>query len=228
MSQTGPTLLGRKLGMTRVYDEAGKSLPVTVIELGPCVVTQVKTPETDGYSGVQIGFGERKPRTATIPVMAHDAKAGTTPKHHHTEFRTEDSDASYELGQVLTADAFEGVKFVDVVGVSKGKGFQGGMKRHGFKGQLASHGVERKHRSPGSIGGHANNAGKAGRIKKGKKMSGHMGSERVTVRSLDVVRIDADKNLILVKGPVPGHNKAIVQVRPATRLYRGKAAIAAG
>ncbi|MEL7483234.1 MAG: 50S ribosomal protein L3 [Planctomycetota bacterium] len=228
MSNAGPTLLGRKLGMTRVYDEAGNSLPVTVIELGPCVVTQVKTPETDGYSGVQIGFGERNPRNATIPLMAHDAKAGTTPKHHHIEFRTEDSDASYELGQVLTADAFEGVKFVDVVGTSKGKGFQGGMKRHGFKGQLASHGVERKHRSPGSIGGHANNAGKAGRIKKGKKMAGHMGSERVTVRSLDVVKIDAANNLMLVKGPVPGHNKAIVRVRPATRLYRGKAAIAAG
>ncbi|MEM8757083.1 MAG: 50S ribosomal protein L3 [Planctomycetota bacterium] len=221
-----PTLLGTKRGMTRVYTDDGRSLPVTVIELGPCVVTQVKTPETDGYSAVQIGFGEKKPRTARIPVMAHDAKAGTTPKQHHAEFRTEDDDAGYELGQVLTADAFEGVKFVDVVGTSKGKGYQGGMKRHGFKGQLASHGVERKHRSPGSIGGHASNAGKAGRIKKGKKMAGHMGSERVTVRSLDVVRIDAERNLLLVKGPIPGANSGLVSVRPATRLYRGKAALA--
>ncbi|MGP1272986.1 MAG: 50S ribosomal protein L3 [Phycisphaerales bacterium] len=227
MSQSGPTLLGRKLGMTRVYDESGKSIPVTVIELGPCVVTQVKTAERDGYSAVQIGFGERKPRTATIPVIGHDAKAGTTPKHHHIEFRTEAPDASYEMGQVLRVDAFEGVKFVDVIGTSKGKGFQGGMKRHGFKGQLASHGVERKHRSPGSIGGHASNAGLSGRIKKGKKMSGQLGNERVTVRSLDVVRLDPERNLMLVKGPVPGHNTAVVRVRPATRLYRGKAAAAA-
>ncbi|MEM1071666.1 MAG: 50S ribosomal protein L3 [Planctomycetota bacterium] len=222
-----PTLLGTKRGMTRVYTEDGRSLPVTVIELGPCVVTQVKTPETDGYSSVQLGFGERKPRTATIPVMAHDAKAGTTPKHHHAEFRTDNDDAGYELGQVLTVADLEGVKFVDVTGTSKGKGFQGGMKRHGFKGQLASHGVERKHRSPGSIGGHASNAGKAGRIKKGKKMAGQTGNEQVTVRSLDVVRIDAERNLLLVKGPVPGHNTAMVRVRPASRLYRSKAAVVA-
>ncbi|HED54075.1 MAG TPA: 50S ribosomal protein L3 [Phycisphaerales bacterium] len=223
-----PTMLGKKLGMTRVFDETGKSIPVTVIELGPCVVTQVRTPERDGYAGVQIGFGERAPRTTTIPIIGHDAKAGTTPKQHHAEFRTEDNDASFELGQVLTVADMADVKYVDVSGLSKGKGFAGGMKRHGFKGQLASHGVERKHRSPGSIGGHANNAGKAGRIKKGKKMAGHLGHRKVSVRSLDVIKIDPERNLILVKGPVPGHNKALVRVRPAVRLYKSKAAAAAG
>lgn len=223
-----PTMLGKKLGMTRVYDEDGKIVPVTVIELGPCVVTQLRTPERDGYSAVQVGFGEKAPRNATIPMMGHDAKAGTTPKQFHAEFRVDEGDASFEQGQVLTAADMADVKFVDVSGVSKGKGFAGGMKRHGFKGQLASHGVERKHRSPGSIGGHANNAGKAGRIKKGKKMAGRFGGENVTVRSLDVVKIDADRNLILVKGPVPGANKSLVRVCPAVRLYKGKAAAAAG
>ena len=223
-----PTMLGKKLGMTRVFDDKGRSVPVTVIELGPCVVTQVRTPERDGYAGVQIGFGERPPRTATIPIIGHDAKAGTTPKHHHAEFRTADDDASFELGQVLTVADMADVKYVDVSGLSKGKGFAGGMKRHGFKGQLATHGVERKHRSPGSIGGHANNAGKAGRIKKGKKMAGHLGHSKVSVRSLDVIKVDPERNLMLVKGPVPGHNKALVRVCPAVRLYKSKAAAAAG
>jgi len=219
-----PTMLGKKLGMTRVYDEAGRIVPVTVIELGPCVVTQLRTSERDGYSAVQIGFEEKPARNATIPMIGHDAKAGTTPKRFHTEFRTPEGDASFEHGQVLTAADMADVKYVDVVGVSKGKGFQGGMKRHNFAGLEASHGVERKHRSPGSIGGHGNNAGKSGRIKKGKKMAGHMGAERVTVRSLDVVKIDAERNLMLVKGPVPGANKSLVRIRPATRLYKGKTA----
>jgi len=223
-----PTMLGKKLGMTRVFDENGKAVPVTVIELGPCVVTQLRTPERDGYSAVQIGFGEKPARLATIPQIGHDAKAGTTPKRFHAEFRVADGEASFEHGQVLTTADMADVKFVDVCGVSKGKGFAGGMKRHGFKGQLASHGVERKHRSPGSIGGHANNAGKAGRIKKGKKMSGRMGGDTITVRSLDVVRIDEARNLMLVKGPVPGANKSLVRVCPSVRLYKSKAAAAAG
>ena len=219
-----PTMLGKKLGMTRVYDDKGRIVPVTVIELGPCVVTQVRTPERDGYSGVQIGFGEIAPRNSTIPQISHDAKAGTTPKRHHAEFRVPEGDASFELGQVLTAADLADVKYVDVTGTSKGKGFQGGMKRHHFAGMEASHGVERKHRSPGSIGGHGSNRGFGGGLRKGKRMAGHMGAERVTVRSLDIVKIDAERNLLLVKGPVPGANKSLVRVRPAVRLYRSKTA----
>lgn len=217
-------LLGQKIGMTRVYTEDGTSLPVTVIKIDPNTVTQIRTPETDGYSAVQIGAGDIKARNSTMPLIGHDAKAGVAPRRHHAEFRVEEgSESNWELGQTLSVSEFDSIKFVDVIGTCKGKGFQGGMKKWGFKGQLASHGVERKHRSPGSIGGHGNNAGKAGRIKKGKKMSGHLGNTRITVRSLDVVRVDADNNLLLVKGPVPGHNNAWVEVRPATRLYRSKA-----
>ncbi|MEM1331159.1 MAG: 50S ribosomal protein L3 [Planctomycetota bacterium] len=216
-------VLGTKLGMTRVYTEDGTSLPVTVIEVHPNVVTQVRTAETDGYDAVQVGAGEVRARNSTIPMIAHDHKAGAAPKRHHREFRLgEDEVGTYELGQEIGVGAFANIAYVDVAGTSKGKGYQGGMKRHGFKGQLATHGVERKHRSPGSIGGHANNAGKAGRIKKGKKMAGHMGDERVTVRNLEVVRIDEEKNLILVKGPVPGANKGTVQIRPSVRLYKTK------
>lgn len=217
-----PTLFATKLGMTRVYDER-TSVPVTVLSVGPNVVTQLRTGETDGYAAVQVGYGEAKPRATSIPLMEHDAKAGTTPKQHHGEFRVSEDDlGAFEIGQILTVKDLESLAYVDVIGTSKGKGFQGGMKRHNFKGQLASHGVERKHRSPGSIGGHASNAGKSGRIKKGKKMAGHMGDERVTVRSLDVVRIDEERGLLLVKGPVPGANKGIVRVRPSSRLYKSK------
>ena len=218
-----PMLMGTKLGMTRVFDANGVSVPVTVIEVGPCVVTQVRSDETDGYSAVQVGFGEMKARNSTIPMIGHDAKAGTDPKRHHAEFRcTTDEASEYTLGQELSVSAFDGVKYVDVIGTSKGKGFSGGMKRYGFKGQQATHGVERKHRSLGSIGGHATNRGHSGKLKKGKRMSGHQGAERVTMRSLDIVKVDAERNLILVKGPVPGHNKAMVQIRPAIRLGRSK------
>jgi large subunit ribosomal protein L3 len=221
-------LMGTKIGMTRVFTDAGVSMPVTVIELGPCVVTQIRTPDVDGYAAVQLAFGDMKARNSTFSMIAHDAKAGQAPKRHHGEFRvSEDELGDYELGQEISVGSFENVAFVDVVGRSKGKGYQGGMKRHGFKGQLATHGVERKHRSPGSIGGHGSNAGKSGRPKKGKKMAGHMGDTRVTVRSLDVIRIDAERNLMLVKGPVPGPNRGLVTVRAATRLYKGKAAKAA-
>ncbi|MEO0482650.1 MAG: 50S ribosomal protein L3 [Planctomycetota bacterium] len=225
----GVELLGTKLGMTRIYAEDGSVVPVTVIALGPCVVTQIKTAENDGYSAVQLGVGEIKPRNSSMALIGHDHKAGVGPKRRHGEFRIEASEeGSYELGQELTVSALEGVTFVDVVGTSKGKGFQGGMKRHGFKGQLASHGVERKHRSPGSIGGHALNAGKSGRLKKGKKMAGHMGHERVTCRSLELVKIDPERHLALVKGPVPGPNKGEVRVRPAVRLNRSKSKRAEG
>jgi large subunit ribosomal protein L3 len=223
-----PTLLGTKIGMTRVFTDGKFSTPVTVIEVGPCVVTQVKTEATDGYNAVQLGFRDVKARNATIPMIGHDMKAGTEPKRVHREFVVgADEIGGYEIGQVLTAEALAKVAYVDVIGTSKGKGFAGGMKRHGFKGQQATHGVERKHRSPGSIGGHGSEAGGPGRIKKGKRMSGHMGHERVTMRSLDVIRVEADRNLILVKGPVPGPNKGVVLLRPSTRLYKTKATKAA-
>jgi large subunit ribosomal protein L3 len=218
-------LLGQKIGMTRVYDENGVSSPVTVIKITPNTVTQIRTMEVDGYSAVQVGAGDIKARNSTMPLIGHDAKAGVAPRRKHGEFRLEDGgESNWELGQELTVSVFDDIKFVDVIGTSIGKGFAGGMKRWGFKGQLASHGVERKHRSPGSIGGHGNNAGKAGRIKKGKKMAGHMGARQITMRSLDVIRVDVENSLLLVKGPVPGHNNSWVEVRPATRLYRPKAA----
>ena len=223
LPSSGAHLIGQKIGMTRVFDENGVSVPVTVIQVGTNVVTQVRTLDVDGYAAVQIGAGDIKPRNSTMPQIGHDAKAGSAPLRHHKEFRVSEKDlGGFELGQELTLGALDGVKFVDVIGTSKGKGFQGTMKRHNFKGQLASHGVERKHRSPGSIGGHATNRGHSGKLKKGKRMAGRMGNERVTVRSLDVVRVDADNGLLLVKGPVPGHNKGWVEIRPAIRLYKSK------
>ncbi len=221
----GVTLMGRKLGMTRVYGEGNVSIPVTIIEVGPNVITQVRTPDRDGSSAVQVGFGDMKARNSTMPMIGHDASAGSSPKRHHGEFRVDEKElGNFEAGQELGIDDLAELKYVDVIGTSKGKGFQGGMKRHGFKGQLATHGVERKHRSPGSIAGHSSNPGKSGRIKKGKKMSGHMGCARITVRSLDVVQVDKDRGLLLVKGPVPGHNQALVQIRPSVRLYKSKGA----
>lgn len=216
-------LLGQKLGMTRIFNEEGVSVPVTVISVGPCVVTQVKTEDADGYSAVQVGYGEIKPRNSTMPIIGHDAKAKTAPKRVHREFRTDDT-SSYELGQTLGVDLLANFAFVDISGTSKGKGFQGVMKRHNFAGQEASHGVERKHRSPGSIGGHATNRGTGPKPKKGKKMAGQMGNERVTVRSLEVVRVDANQGLLLVKGPVPGANKGIVEISEPSRLYKTKSA----
>ena len=219
-------ILGRKIGMTRLYDDAGNNVPVTVIQAGPCFVSQVKTVETDGYDAVQLGFEDVKGRSSTFPLIGHDAKAGVSPKRFHREMRLEDGGAAeYEAGQTIDVNAFAEVAFVDVIGTSKGKGFQGPMKRHGFKGQEASHGVERKHRSPGSIGGRSSNLG-TGKPKKGIRMAGRMGNERVTVRSLPVVRIDAENNLLLVKGPVPGPRQGLVTIREATRLYKRKAKLA--
>lgn len=226
----GVTLLGKKIGMTRVFSEDGKqSIPVTVLEMSPCVVTQVRTAEIDGYTAVQVGWGEIKPRNATIPMIGHDAKAGAAPKRVHREFRCDEAEAgNYTPGQEVGLGALDGVTFIDVIATSKGKGFQGVMKRHNFKGQQATHGVERKHRSPGSIGGHATNRGHSGKLKKGKRMAGRMGDERVTVRSLPVVKIDSERNLLLVKGPVPGANGGLVEVRPAIRLNRSKGKAAKG
>jgi len=218
-------LMGTKIGMTRVYTEDERSIPVTAIKVGPCFVTQIRTPDKDGYAAVQIGYGEMKTRNQTIPMIGHDAKAGVAPQRVHREFRVDESELeNYSLGQELGPQSLEGLLYVDVIGCSKGKGFQGGMKRHNFRGLEASHGVERKHRSPGSIGGHGSNAGMSGRIKKGKRMAGRMGNERVTTRSLDLIRIMPEESLILVKGPVPGANGGIVEIRPSIRLYKGKAA----
>ena len=206
-------LLGTKLGMTQVWDENGNVVPVTVIEVAPNVVTQIRTPEVDGYSAVQIAAGQIDPRKVNKPSAGHFEKAGVTPRRHLTEVRTADA-AEYALGQELTVDGtFEAGQKIDVVGTSKGKGFAGTMKRHNFKGVGASHGAHRNHRKPGSVGG----AATPGRVFKGQKMAGRMGGERVTVQNLTVQAIDADKGLILVKGAVPGARGRLVFVRNAVK-----------
>lgn len=216
-------IIGKKIGMTRLYDDNGKNVPVTVIQAGPCFVSQLKTNDVDGYSAVQLAYGDVKPRNSTNPMIAHDFKAGLSPKREHREFRvSEEALAEMELGQEIKVDVFDSIKFVDVVGTSKGKGFAGVMKRWGYKGQLASHGVERKHRSPGSIGGRSAYLG-GGRPKKGIKMPGRLGGERVTVRSMKVLRTDKEKNLLLIQGPVPGPKNGIVLVTEAKRLFKRKA-----
>jgi large subunit ribosomal protein L3 len=218
-------ILGRKIGMTRFFKEDGRSVPVTVIEAGPCAVTQVKTTPTDGYAAVQLAFGEVKPRRSTMPLIGHDAKAGATPKRIHRELRLKDDKAAgeYQLGQSVDVKSFENVKYVDVVGTSKGKGFQGVMVRHHFKGMFASHGTERMHRHGGSIASHATNRGWGPKPKKGKRMGGHMGDERVTARNLDVISIDPERNILMVKGPVPGPNLGWLFIRESKRLNKSKA-----
>ncbi len=219
-----PALLGRKIGMTRWFMEDGTNVPVTVIQAGPCAVTQVKRVDTDGYSAVQLGFEEVKPRRTTMQLIGHDAKAGTTPRRVHRELRLPDdkSAGEFELGQQLDVNTFENVKYVDVTGTGKGKGFAGVMKRHNFRGLCACHGTERKHRSPGSIGGHATDLGTGPKVKKGKRMAGQMGAKRVTVRSLDIIAIDSQRNLLMLKGPVPGPNHGILFIRDSKRLNRSK------
>ena len=214
-------LLGKKVGMSRYFLEDGTNIPVTIVEAGPCVVTQVKSEETDGYNAVQVGFEDVRPSRSTMPIIGHDAKASTAPKRFHREVRVDDID-EVELGQTIDVTTFEDVKFVDVVGISKGKGFQGGMKRHHFKGLEASHGVKRAHRRPGSINGHATNLGTGPKPKKGKKMPGHMGNKQITCRSLPVINIQSDRNLLLVKGAIPGPNSGMVLIREAKRLNRKK------
>ncbi len=205
-------VLGTKLGMTQVWDENNKVIPVTVVQAGPCVVTQVRTPENDGYSAVQIAFGAIDPRKVTKPQAGHFAKAGVTPRRHLVEIRTEDA-TEYTLGQELSADTFETGQRIDVVGTTKGKGFAGVMKRHGFHGLRASHGVHRKHRSPGSIGGCAT----PGRVFKGMKMAGRMGGARQTTQNLVIQSVDAERGLLLVKGAVPGPKGGLVFLRTAAK-----------
>jgi large subunit ribosomal protein L3 len=199
-------IIGRKLGMTRVFQEDGTAVPVTVIEAGPCVVTRVKTSESDGYSAVQLGFGEVRRKSLTKPVLGQYKKAGVTPRRKLSEFRVDDP-GEYEVGQELGADVFEPGDVVDVTGWSKGRGFQGVIKRHGFSGGRKTHG-SRSHRVPGSIGQSATPA----RVWKGRKLPGQMGNERVTLKRLSVVEVDGDKNLLLIRGAVPGSTNGFVLV----------------
>jgi large subunit ribosomal protein L3 len=205
-------LLGEKLGMTQVWDANNRLVPVTVIQAGPCVVTQVRNADRDGYPGVQIAYGAIDPRKVTKPLLGHFAEAGVTPRRHVLELRTADA-ADYTLGQELTVTTFEAGQKVDVTGTTKGKGFAGGMKRHGFKGLGAGHGVQRKHRAPGSIGGCAT----PGRVFKGQRMAGRMGGERQTTQSLTVYAVDVERGLILIKGAVPGPRGSVVLVRTAAK-----------
>jgi len=201
-------VLGEKLGMTQVFDDNNRMVPVTVVKAGPCVVTQVRTQDIDGYAAVQIAFGAIDPRKVTQPLAGHFAKAGVSPRRHIVELRTDDA-GDYTLGQEVTAETFASGQHVDVVGTSKGKGFAGVMKRHGFKGLGAGHGVQRKHRSPGSIGACAT----PGRVFKGIRMAGRMGGVRTTTTNLTIHTVDAAKGLILIKGAVPGPRGGLLLVR---------------
>ncbi len=205
-------ILGTKLGMTQMWDDDNKVVPVTVIQAGPCVVTQVRTPEIDGYSAVQLGYGALKAKKVTKPAAGHFAKADVTPRKHLVELRTANA-SEFTLGQELTADVFADGDIVDVTGTTKGKGTAGVMKRHGFAGLRASHGVHRKHRSPGSIGG----CSTPGRVFKGLRMAGRMGNDKVTVQNLTIHAVDAERGLLLVRGAIPGNKGSLVVVRSAAR-----------
>ncbi|OHB67154.1 MAG: 50S ribosomal protein L3 [Planctomycetes bacterium RBG_13_60_9] len=212
-------LLGKKVGMTRVYDESGRLIPVTVIQAGPCTVTQIKTSKADGYNAVQMGFEDVKPSRRRQPDIGRARAANTNPKRFVREWRLPAAvEPKYKPGDALTVAIFSGVKLVDIVGTSKGKGFAGPMKRYGFKGFPASHGTERKHRAPGSIAARAINAGMGGGLKKGKRMGGHMGDARVTAKNHVLVAIDEEKNLLVVKGTVPGPSGAYCIVKTAKSL----------
>ena len=205
-------LLGRKIGMTQVWDADGRLVPLTVVQVGTNVVTQVRTEEVDGYSAIQLGFGEIDPRKVTKPLQGHFAKAGVAPRRHLAEVRTSEHD-SYEVGQELDASTFEAGQSVDVSGNTKGKGFAGVMKRHGFAGVSASHGAHRNHRKPGSIGACAT----PGRIFKGLRMAGRRGGNRRTVQNLRIQAVDTEKGLLLISGAIPGPKNGVVLVRSAVK-----------
>ncbi|MCC3290270.1 MULTISPECIES: 50S ribosomal protein L3 [unclassified Arthrobacter] len=205
-------LLGTKLGMTQVWDENNKLIPVTVVQADSNVITQLRNAEKDGYTAVQIGYGQIDPRKVTKPLAGHFEKAGVTPRRHVVELRTADAD-TYELGQELSVEMFAAGQKVDVTGTSKGKGFAGVMKRHGFHGVGASHGAHKNHRKPGSIGG----ASTPGRVFKGVRMAGRMGGVRHTTMNLTVHGVDAEKSLLLIKGAVPGARGQVVLVRSAVK-----------
>jgi len=205
-------LLGTKLGMTQVWDENNRVVPVTVVQADSNVVTQLLNADRDGYTAVQIGYGQIDPRKVNKPLAGHFEKAGVTPRRHLVELRTADAE-SYELGQELSVEVFEAGQKVDVVGTTKGKGFAGVMKRHGFSGVGASHGAHKNHRKPGSIGG----ASTPSRVFKGLRMAGRMGNERHTTQNLTVHAVDAEKSLLLIKGAVPGARGSVVLVRTAVK-----------
>jgi large subunit ribosomal protein L3 len=212
MTKQSRGVLGTKLGMTQVFGADGKIVPVTVVSAGPCVVTAVRSPDADGYAAVQLAFGDIDPRKVNKPMAGVFAKAGVTPRRYLVELRTDDA-SDYTLGQEVTAETFEAGELVDVTATSKGKGFAGVMKRHGFKGLSSSHGTQRKHRSPGSIGG----CSYPGHVFKGLKMAGRMGGERTTVLNLTLHGVDTDKGLLLIKGAVPGPAGSLVLVRSAVK-----------
>ncbi len=216
-------VLGEKLGMTQVFDAQRRMVPVTVVKAGPCVVTQVRTAETDGYAAVQLAFGDVDPRRVNRPAKGHFAKAGTPPRRHLAEVRTPDA-AEHTVGQEVTAEVFAAGALVDVVGTSKGKGYAGVMKRHGFHGKPASHGVEKVHRSPGSVGACATPA----RVFRGTRMAGRMGHDRTTTLGLTVHAVDAEKGLLLVKGAVPGPVGGLVLVRTAVKAPLGRGGVVRG
>ncbi len=206
-------ILGEKLGMTQIFDDQARAIPVTVIKAGPCQIVQIKSPDVDGYSAVQLAFGEIKPARVTEPVKGHFEKAGVAPTRHLVEVRVDDT-ASYRVGQEINiADVFAKGVLADVTGISKGKGFQGVMKRHNFAGQGAAHGNHKKHRAPGSIGACATPS----RVFKGTRMAGRMGGDKVTTLNLKVVEINSEHNLLLLMGAVPGPNGSLVLIREAVK-----------
>lgn len=230
-------LLGRKVGMTQVYSADGKLLPVTVIQAGPCVVLQVRTMDRDGYEAVQLGFLDKPRRLASRAERGHVAdigskrakarsgagiellkKADCEPQRYVREFRTDGETVDHAVGQKLTVELFSEIERVDVIGTIKGRGFAGVMKQHGFGGMCASHGVQRSHRAPGSVAAHSTNRGFSGKIKKGKRMSGRWGNSQATIRNLDVVQIDPENNVILVRGAIPGANGGYVIIRKTNKL----------
>jgi large subunit ribosomal protein L3 len=210
--------------MTRVYDETGAMVPVTIVQAGPCLVSQVKTSDgKDGYNAVQIGFEEVKPRSSNQAQMGHAAKAGSAPLRHFREVRLKDA-SDKKVGETIDVKVFEGVSFVDVIGTGKGKGFQGVMKRHHFGGLCASHGTERKHRSPGSIASHATWRGQSGKPKKGLRMAGRMGGGQVTASGHKIVKIDAENNLLVIKGPLPGAIGGLLFIKQSRSVAASKVA----
>ncbi|MGB3205275.1 MAG: 50S ribosomal protein L3 [Crinalium sp.] len=207
-------ILGTKLGMTQVFDEAGRAIPVTVVQAGPCTVTQVKTKQTDGYTAIQLGYKQVREKTLTKPELGHLAKSGAQPLRHLQEYRLDDA-SNFQLGQELKADLFSNGEIVDVIGTSIGRGFAGYQKRHNFKRGPMSHG-SKNHRQPGSIGPGTT----PGRVYPGKKMAGRLGGVRVTIRKLTVVRVDAERNLLLIKGAVPGKPGALLNIVPEKKVGR--------
>ena len=213
MANTIKGILGHKLGMTQVFDEANRVVPVTVVAAGPVVVTAVRSAEKDGYTGVQLAFGAIDPRKVNKPETGHFAKAGVTPRRHLVELRLDDT-TGYEVGQELTAEqVFAAADIVDVTGTSKGKGTAGVMKRHGFRGLSSGHGVHRKHRAPGSIGG----CSTPGRVFRGLRMAGRHGNSKVTTQNLTIHAIDSDKGLVLIKGAIPGPKGGLVLIKSAVK-----------